>query len=320
VGKRVEINVSYGAHNEFLHQCYLGNAEEVTKLLIANGNEQVNQPDPISKTTPLHEAASRGLEVIVKILLAHSANVYARDCNGDTPVHLAIRNHHDKVAIMILNHAASYSSKPFEAQKALGVLFGDVPMDVATKITPNLPTPTMSTSSSHVSDSASSASSAAPVEMSQTQSEPQSSVQEATKIDIEAVAPESQSKPVSSSESQEPQQQESQQQSGSATASNPNPSTEAPAQPVTTIPSVSTSSDQGVKVQWPILLWDVPNIEGETPSSLARARGGIEAGRYAHLETAHRAMWNAQASDKLGLVVDETQRVSTECCETCAIA
>jgi ankyrin repeat protein len=63
------------------------------ELLIDYG-ASVNQPDLVSKETPLHVAVNRGVTAvnIVELLLDSQADITARDNNGDTPVHAAASN------------------------------------------------------------------------------------------------------------------------------------------------------------------------------------------------------------------------------------
>lgn len=67
--------------------------------------------DPSGKgkkgSTPLHFAASRGNEEIVKILLQHSkVNVNVKDVSGKTALHMACCEGHSKVCQLLLNYGA----------------------------------------------------------------------------------------------------------------------------------------------------------------------------------------------------------------------
>ena len=58
--------------------------------------------------TPLHFAARRGNEEIVKVLLEHQkVNVNVKDSSGNTPLHLACTEGHRKVCQLLLNYGAN---------------------------------------------------------------------------------------------------------------------------------------------------------------------------------------------------------------------
>ena len=53
------------------------------------------------QTTPLHIAAVRGNQGIVDLLLEHGADPSLRDADGNTPLHKAVINSHEKVVRLI---------------------------------------------------------------------------------------------------------------------------------------------------------------------------------------------------------------------------
>ena len=57
-------------------------------------------------STPLHFAAEQGHQAVVALLLAHQADVHAKDDRGSTPLHLAARKGHRDVAELLLAHHA----------------------------------------------------------------------------------------------------------------------------------------------------------------------------------------------------------------------
>lgn len=57
--------------------------------------------DP-SRNTPLHLAAKRGFENVVKQLLEHDSPLLACNSEGKTPLELAIEMQHNEVAVVII--------------------------------------------------------------------------------------------------------------------------------------------------------------------------------------------------------------------------
>ncbi|KAK6529963.1 hypothetical protein TWF281_009113 [Arthrobotrys megalospora] len=63
-----------------------GGYTKIAKLLIKSAKVDVNVTTPESERTPLHQAAQRGNEEIVKLLLTHGAHADPRDVHGVTPL------------------------------------------------------------------------------------------------------------------------------------------------------------------------------------------------------------------------------------------
>ena len=58
--------------------------------------------------TPLHRAASRGRAEVAALLLANGANVDAKEqCEGQTPLHWAIKGEHEALVQLLLTHKAN---------------------------------------------------------------------------------------------------------------------------------------------------------------------------------------------------------------------
>jgi ankyrin repeat protein len=95
----------------------LGNVER----LLAHGAE-VNAKNS-SGMTPLHLAAGNGHKDVAELLLAHGAEVNAKNSSGMTPLHLAAGNGHKDVAELLLAHGAEVNAKDN---------FGNTPLHCAT--------------------------------------------------------------------------------------------------------------------------------------------------------------------------------------------
>lgn len=79
--------------------------------------------------TPLHHAASLGLEKITRLLIERGANVRARTKDGETPLHIATDKGHVSVVEILLEFEA-----PIEARDNYGNTALAVPSDVALPI------------------------------------------------------------------------------------------------------------------------------------------------------------------------------------------
>ena len=74
------------------------------KLLIAHGAE-VNAKNSLGET-PLHVAASNGLRDLAEALIAHGADVNAEDKYGWTPLQLVAEKGHQEIADLLRRHGA----------------------------------------------------------------------------------------------------------------------------------------------------------------------------------------------------------------------
>ena len=77
----------FGMHTYYT-QFLLGNAEWGLKLHLSADSEG---------NTPLHAAAGCGNLVAVKVLLQFHSDVYAKNCEGNLPIHLAAEHSHHKL-------------------------------------------------------------------------------------------------------------------------------------------------------------------------------------------------------------------------------
>lgn len=86
-----------------LHLAAAKGFEDIVKYLIKKGKASVNQPDPWGRT-PLHSAARRGHLNVVKYLVEKAgADIESRDQPGDTPFNLARISGHSEVASWLQN-------------------------------------------------------------------------------------------------------------------------------------------------------------------------------------------------------------------------
>ncbi|KAK2502204.1 hypothetical protein MC885_009778 [Smutsia gigantea] len=103
-----------GCLQTLLHRAIDENNESTACFLIRSGCD-VNSPrqpgangegeeEARDGQTPLHLAASWGLEETVQCLLEFGANVNAQDAEGRTPVHVAISNQHGVIIQLLISH------------------------------------------------------------------------------------------------------------------------------------------------------------------------------------------------------------------------
>ncbi len=82
--------------------------KEVLTRLRNKQEIDINQTVKIGnwRTTALHQAVQLGLVDIVQLLLERGADPNLRDGDGDSPLHLAILNHHAQIIRQLLNQGA----------------------------------------------------------------------------------------------------------------------------------------------------------------------------------------------------------------------
>ncbi|XP_043759374.1 rabankyrin-5 isoform X1 [Cervus elaphus] len=103
-----------GCLQTLLHRAIDENNEPIACFLVRSGCD-VNSPrqpgangegeeEARDGQTPLHLAASWGLEETIQCLLEFGANVNAQDAEGRTPVHVAISNQHGVIIQLLISH------------------------------------------------------------------------------------------------------------------------------------------------------------------------------------------------------------------------
>ncbi|XP_059511180.1 rabankyrin-5 [Stegostoma tigrinum] len=103
-----------GCLQTLLHRAIDENNENSGCFLIRSGcdGNSPRRPGPNGEgdeeardgQTPLHMAASWGLEEIVQCLLEFGANVNTQDAEGRTPIHVAISNQHSVIIQLLISH------------------------------------------------------------------------------------------------------------------------------------------------------------------------------------------------------------------------
>ncbi len=79
--------------------------------LLLQAGADVNSVDGKDGSTPLHKAASLGIEDRVHWLIVHGAQFNLQDFKGRTPLHLATDHGHTRTAQLLVNHGANIRIK-----------------------------------------------------------------------------------------------------------------------------------------------------------------------------------------------------------------
>ena len=75
---------------------------DIAQLLLKQGAD----PNIYGQSTPLHQASSRGLIEVARLLLSHGAKVNVKDKEGKTPFQVAASEGHNEITKLLLKHGA----------------------------------------------------------------------------------------------------------------------------------------------------------------------------------------------------------------------
>ena len=112
----VKVLVKYGADvnskkGGFSHPplCF-ATSREVTEALIATGADIGLRDKSLSGATPLHSIAHSGQTEAAEVLMAHGANIDAKDSLGRTPLHRAANNGQKKMVGLLITKGADINT------------------------------------------------------------------------------------------------------------------------------------------------------------------------------------------------------------------
>jgi len=100
-GKDPSVKDSYGYTP--LHYAARGGFLKIVELLLSSGAD-VMATTKASMSTPLHRAATTKHHNIVSLLLRHNADPCCQDIDGNTPLHIAVKNKRIENIKKILQH------------------------------------------------------------------------------------------------------------------------------------------------------------------------------------------------------------------------
>jgi len=120
----VNVNVKSIVGYDALYIAASNNHLKVVKLLLAHG-ANINTKFRMFGFTPLHEASVQGHAEVVMFLLAHGAHVNAEDMDGRTPLYWATYGGHADVVKLLLAQGAQIYDKNsmLQAASAGGILW-----------------------------------------------------------------------------------------------------------------------------------------------------------------------------------------------------
>lgn len=118
---QVDVNIHNSNGQTALHYAASRNHPQITSLLLENG-ANVNAQDKYH-ATPLHRAASQGHEKVVGLLLnAPKIQIDLTDSSGCSPLHLAVDEDREDVAIRLVEKGADLYLENKEKQTPLSLV------------------------------------------------------------------------------------------------------------------------------------------------------------------------------------------------------
>lgn len=125
--KTIETNPSFDINEPFritgetpLVLAIKKDRREIRNYLIIEAGAKVNLADD-NRHTPLMAAAMGGHLNSVVILLNEKAELETRDSNGDTALHLALKNYKDDIALYLIKQGANINALDNRARNALSL-------------------------------------------------------------------------------------------------------------------------------------------------------------------------------------------------------
>ncbi len=112
-----DVNARYSNGTTPLHQAALKGQNKIVALLIQNGarvNAKIIKDNgEIDDATPLHLAVLNSHEKVVALLIRKGANVNARYSNGTTPLDQAVIKGQNKIAALLIRKGANVNAKRY---------------------------------------------------------------------------------------------------------------------------------------------------------------------------------------------------------------
>ena len=121
INRQVDLNVQNEPRKESaLYRACLGRYEDVALYLLEKGGDPMLTDT--SQNTCLHIAAETGLTLVVQEMVNnHSADIYAKNKDGATPLTLSCQRGHQETVAFLLHKGAVLNNNAEEGQKALEI-------------------------------------------------------------------------------------------------------------------------------------------------------------------------------------------------------
>ncbi|KAG9400334.1 hypothetical protein AC1031_010547 [Aphanomyces cochlioides] len=105
---------------------------EIAELLV-DATRDINHADR-SGATPLTKAlGGRPAPDVIQLLLEHEAKLNTKDINGNTPLHIALLEGHESIAMMLIEHGADPRAVNKDKQSCLDIASRSFQQQIAAK-------------------------------------------------------------------------------------------------------------------------------------------------------------------------------------------
>ncbi|CAK4077739.1 unnamed protein product [Aphanomyces euteiches] len=105
---------------------------EIAELLV-DATRDINHADR-SGATPLTKAlGGRPAPDVIQLLLEHEAKLNTKDVNGNTPLHIALLEGHESIAMMLIEHGADPRAVNKDKQSCLDIASRSFQQKIAAK-------------------------------------------------------------------------------------------------------------------------------------------------------------------------------------------